>query len=1237
MSCALSLMLPVFFAFNPPVDTAGPVTLTIEMGKVTRTGAFEAVVENRGQTELKGTISFTATPPWKIEPKPGAEAPRLVAGRFLELSVPAADTRRVPLLLRSTGTIFPEYYAVHAKGTFRAKGGIVSAHPIALFQPQVERPEPAQTPKRVLTGTVPPSGGSILDAGIGRVSFYTFSKEKTSGAKAHAVKTKPQGWEGGDDRTGTHFNSKLFVQRGSSTRPCLAFHPPWRGGPGRIQVDFPLLLPETPLALDFAVAIRDNTETEPPSDGVTFLLHILTEKETEAKQLFSRHTESKKWLQCSVDLSVFAGKKIVLRLSGDPGPRNDTTCDQAYVADLMLRPASKGEGIQGYEAQAAPDFGLAASGNRSLEVQRGSLGIWNSAFSFLQEAPTDSAAEPEPLLRFDGFQGTFLLPDGRGINPCWFSRSTAWDLTDDSIIVKQHLTTGGVIQCRITTTGGCFSLDFSAEGGELLDIAPGPFTRKARRVYAGPGNVIEEPAHFALSGDGHRLSTRFVGFDFPGASLVMATGMLAERLEVVPERRLYRLVTGEDPVFHFSLHPDSIFKALTQYRRDVAVNQKAASGIQALKGRFVFDLWGGHYRPSAESLRTAFQYGLTHSMVVWHNWQRWGYDYRLPAIFPPNPQLGSREDFRHLADVCRQKGVLFAPHDNYIDIYPDYPGFSYDHVCMTKSGQPVRAWYNRGRKAQSYRFRPDRFFPFLKKNVALLKEEISPTAYFIDVFSSIGPVPFYDREGRRHRRRETRRRWGEAFAWIREFLGEAPQVSESGHDGLIGYLDGAQTNHMRVDADAARWTWKIPCKNAERIPWFDFVWHDKFVLHGAGYPNRFAGSLPMNMHSWFSDDYLSTEVMTGHPPMVSRPFDRNVIRKYYLWYDFADSIGLERLEDVAFVNGDIHVQKITYENGATLLVNRSEGAVKTGGTDVLLPRYGFLASYDAAGKTVGKANKKREAAVALRNGILCEWARGPDFYYANARTHDPLGRLPLQPELKELHADPDNPRRLKLTFTWKVHTNDRAAFKKLIAAHGRHAHIFVHFVPEDDDTILCQADHAFPQKIDPDQPIVSSARTTIPADAAGKTLRIVIGLYYAGSHDNRRLPLFGPDAGSGRILAATCKVSSNGTFTFEKPHYSIEAERLNPAGTFIDFNFCGTDGAFRLARGDAHWILTALPGQRTFRVFLPYRHFPRFRSLKDIDAFDIKGKKLKDAVHRLHTPTGVKLEIAPEVFQCRLR
>ena len=68
-----------------------------------------------------------------------------------------------------------------------------------------------------------------------------------------------------------------------------------------------------------------------------------------------------------------------------------------------------------------------------------------------------------------------------------------------------------------------------------------------------------------------------------------------------------------------------------------------------------------------------------------------------------------------MIDTCREAGVLFALHDNYIDLYPDAEGFSYEqNIAFSGNRRPVRAWINRGREAQSYRYRADQVEQFLK-------------------------------------------------------------------------------------------------------------------------------------------------------------------------------------------------------------------------------------------------------------------------------------------------------------------------------------------------------------------------------------------------------------------------------------------------------------------------------------------------------------------------------------------
>ena len=58
---------------------------------------------------------------------------------------------------------------------------------------------------------------------------------------------------------------------------------------------------------------------------------------------------------------------------------------------------------------------------------------------------------------------------------------------------------------------------------------------RAVRVYAGPGNVIQDPQAFRLDFDGHHLATSFVGFDFAnGVSLLRRRGRRAGPLRSRP-------------------------------------------------------------------------------------------------------------------------------------------------------------------------------------------------------------------------------------------------------------------------------------------------------------------------------------------------------------------------------------------------------------------------------------------------------------------------------------------------------------------------------------------------------------------------------------------------------------------------------------------------------------------------------------------------------------------------------
>ena len=709
-----------------------------------------------------------------------------------------------------------------------------------------------------------------------------------------------------------------------------------------------------------------------------------------------------------------------LQLESHPGPKNNTSFDLSYWAEPVL--------VAGVppEARPFPPTGTAGSrvlgnvacGAKTLEVRvwPGSRGLLDAAVGFV---------DGKEMLAFDAFDVRALgmrVSDPRA--PLVLKKVDT--LPGAEGLALRHVFSSPLgdfdVVGRLAVEGGVLRAHFKLENAppprpwqvaRLEDVSLGPWSHTAGQIYAGVGNVIRGPQKpFELGFDGHRLATSFVGLDFAGRpSVVLACDPPPIGLSVRPAQRHYSLHTSHETTLSVILCPD-VWEGAKTWRQVNGL--QAAGGVQAAAGRFVFDLWGGRYAASADELQRAFHYGLTDSMVIWHNWQRWGYDYRLPDLMPPSPQWGTAEEMRRLADTCRTAGVLFGPHDNYIDFYPDATGFSYpERIAYRVPGQPVRAWLNEGRQAQSYRYRADQIEAFLHRNVAAANELLAPTAWFIDVWSSAPPYDYWTSDGRFFPRSYTREVWGRSFDWIRQQLGgRAPQISESGHDGLIGHLDGGQTNHLRVGRPvegSRNWTvWNIPCDDTERIPWYDTAHHDRFILHGAGYPGRYEGGLNPRDHGIFSDDYIASEVLTGHPAMVSQAFGPQVVRKYWLLHGLGRALALRTIQHVEFDGGDLHRQHVTWSGAGQVWVNRGESDWPVAGE--VLPQYGFLARVPTAGGMV-------EAGIVRRDGQIVEWSQTPEASYVN-------GRLPSldvrRISVKVQALEPLGHRQFELRLAWQA-------------------------------------------------------------------------------------------------------------------------------------------------------------------------------------------------------------------------
>jgi hypothetical protein len=1189
LAVSILLTASTAMAFNGHIVTQGPLKLTIDN--------IEDVTEHDTPRQVKVTAVNNGSSPLQIQLRMSDLVDEWYAMSETEkrLAVAPGQGAEATFRIAAGKGAFSALYPVHIYAAFKHEGQTVKAHAVQIFKSNFAKAIPSsRKPDEMPTNIVPANGALPLwPLRTNRVTWRFYDKP---------LVYMPVGWQGSSTESSASFSIHQLT-RGTS-KHAINMHPPWRPGGGTIFTEYMLKLPDVvPIQLTFANAIRDHTETEPPSDGVTFRVWAGDQK------LFERHTDSKKWLDGQADLSRFAGRKILLRLESHPGPKRNTTCDSSYwgepsvitgtpllqltdVERKQLRKRAAGL-IKSQKVSGDNEFVFKLEDNYTASLVLGKNGLADAAIAF---------GEDEHCVVFDGLNISVLRNKlGREHSQLVVREvSTKKDRISGKLSITHHISLADQdfdLTAEIWKDKAGLRIKLQCPK-RITDIALGLADQKAPRVYYGHGYCIVEPKAFRANFGGHNLSTSHVGFDFDkGISLLTACDNPPDYLEVDPSQRIYALHTHLDATLVLVPSTRGAFDCARKYRP--LFDKKPAAGLKNKAGRFVFDIWGGRYAEIAKTMKRMIAYDLTDSLLTVHVWQRWGYDYRLPDIYPPLPQLGTIEDMQKIAKVCAEQDIPWGLHDNYIDIYPDATDYSYDHICFTEQGEPIKAWLNEGRNAQSYRWRPDHIMPFIKRNLKLIKPNLKPTHYFIDVFTALPCFDFYDRNGNFHSMLETRKCWGEAFAWIRNYLGEnAPTTSEAGHDQLIGYLDGSDCQHMTLSPEKGWPHIRISCRDWERVPWFDAVLHDKFSLHGVGYPSRYKlKQAQSDQRILESDDYISAEILEGHALMIDRGgFGRGAVRKYWLAQNFIRSIALDNIENVEFINGDIHKQLIKWKSGAKVYVNRGDKDWQVAGK--ILPQYGYFAK-----------NGRIESSIERINGIITEQSRGPSSCYFNARGFSTDATLAISPAADRLEYLSD--RRFKLIVNWDV---QRAAPKDL--------QIFIHFnnpKSERPDKIAFQSGG---------NPTTGTSKwagrvTTgenwiaqIPKTCDAGEYEITIGLWDPST--GRRFALYGDDDGSTRyhlgklIVEGTDEKITNIRLVRHKPKPQPPL-RWNVDRIPIDFGPVVTEGAFRCQLNKNTIVVTPLPGLEPFTVTL---RTDKLTGTKDkyaasISAIDVNGKNIR--------------------------
>ncbi len=1043
-----------------------------------------------------------------------------------------------------------------------------------------------------------------------------------------------------------------------------------------MAIEYKIALPRSkPILFTGYGAMRDTGPNEPPSDGVTF--RITASDRNMKKTVLEKHVTSTDWTPLEADLGAFAGKEIVLRLESDPGPKRNTTCDSCYWGDPMIFAGEK-PAFADLEALEKWREKLHELCVRTMKLPASSFSrhvgtgcdhlrldgelqavVVMGATAFLDGKI--AVGTPEKFVVYDGVRVSIkgqplgVWPTTIAAGPCVYGNilktgKSQWTqtITVDGETAKMTY--------AMAKNGPALQLSVECSRPEwITSIQLGPAGEPVDKLYYGHGYCIKRPKKFTVGADGHRLSTSHIGMDYPcGISVLQASTMFPTSLIVDNEKNLATLDIRPGTTMTLLPGTKGAFDCAVRYR---SINPKKPSpGVKTKAGRFAFDIWGGSYKRHLEILQNAVKYGLTDSLFIVHSWQHYGYDNRLPDIWPPNTGSGTLEEMQAALKICEENGILYGLHDNYIDIYPDADGYNLDLVSFEQNGQPRKAWFNRGIQARSYQFRPDKFLPFLNRNLDMMLPHLPQSCYFVDVFSSMPPVDFYDRQGKLHSRAETAKLWGESFDLIRDRLTAvsrdrqktlsdtekkefyAPTISEAGHDALIGHLDGADCQLGRLDNKPNDFVMVVSCDDWERVPWFDAVNHTNFSLHGVGYGNRYAGGLDQLFHGTESDDYIVSEIMTGHAAMVeSSSAIRGAVRKYWLLQPTLRELADCEIDSVTFQDGDIHRMKIVWKSQdgkrkTTVFVNRgktdwavqpSAGGAGPSYDKFSLPPFGFFVhGPDIMGPDVIAAICRK------KNGDIAEFSLCPSGLFVNGQ-QKPLENLqPVTPGLAANSFKYVGDNKFSANALWKAKTGTSIDYN-----------IFVHLVDETKDNANRNEGIRAVWGVENKMPttrwngdVLTPMNVSVPDDVPAGKYRILVGLWNPADGHRARLNAREVDNGRYSIGLLNVERGRDGKVTalsIEEDLANIDEEaylreRLAPPREPVNFGYGGlrirTQGAFYVeasAYDDSmmggpdsikRLHVTPLPDEPDTEIALSWRN-PKTAKITAVDA---DGKKLRD-------------------------
>lgn len=418
----------------------------------------------------------------------------------------------------------------------------------------------------------------------------------------------------------------------------------------------------------------------------------------------------------------------------------------------------------------------------------------------------------------------------------------------------------------------------------------------------------------------------------------------------------------------------------------------------ALENRITLDFYSeAPFADDTHLLRLFQLYGFDDVLLIYRNWQHFGYGRKGPALYPANPDRGSNEDFRKLVGACLDDGWLVSLREEYGTVAEDSPYWSEKAVARWEDGTPRES-----RRAGKFGVTAERMLDYARLEATKIQRNYRPTAVFVDAHTAWSPETCFRQvdsapNSQSGTEAEAVKSLQNLCAFLRE-IHEGPIVGAAGDgparfdtfaegivEGVIRGPDGGATAPLVVDYELR-----------EVRPHLIGVGCGSYRQF-CSYPN----DEPVDPRKVDWDAYRATEIALGHTGYIGNyrikpgprgiPFPggsaANAAREYYLLRGLQEQYLNASVTSVFYADGDEMIDlpealrrsvdlsqarvRVEYGSGLTVWVNRSSRGnwnLSHDEREWELPPSGFLAVAPRARLLAYSANVGEQRTDFARTG-----------------------------------------------------------------------------------------------------------------------------------------------------------------------------------------------------------------------------------------------------------------------------